>query len=254
MNFIKWTDEQIEKLLRSIHRGKFSSKLLPNDLYESTLTLLAEAIVSGFGTVDNPILNASLDQLIEGVSVFSAAKTFQQVREMEKLITGGDGTKIKYSDFKESAGKVFDTFNNNYLKTEFNTAFSRSQASRQWLDIEAQANVFPLLKYSTVEDQRVRDDHDLLNDIIKPVNDPFWNRFYPPNGWNCRCIVEQIEEGEVTDLRKKTPPKLHPLFATNPAKTGIIFDEKVHPYFNVSKRFKIAPRTKDGKIQVIKAK
>lgn len=254
MNFLGWTTEKVEKLLRSIYGGKFNTKNLPPELYDATLAKLIEAVVSGFGDFSSPEFEAPLALLTDSVSVFSAAKTYQQLKTMEGLLTDGSGSKAKFSDFKKQADKVFETYNNSYLKTEFNTAFARSQSARQWEEIEQQKRVFPLLKYSTVGDERVRGDHILLDEIIRPVNDPFWDKFFPPNGWNCRCIVEQLEEsdGEVTNLTKKKPPKAVPLFSSNPAKTGIIFDEKVHPYFKVSKRYSIAPRTKDGKVQKIK--
>ncbi len=49
-------------------------------------------------------------------------------------------------------------------------------------------------KYVTVADGRVRPEHAALDGITLPKNDPFWNRFYPPNGWNCRCYTIPIFE------------------------------------------------------------
>lgn len=254
MNFLGWTTEQIVKLFRAIYGGKFTSKNLPPELYDATLAKLNEAVLTGFGSLLSPEFEKPLNKLTDSVSVFSAAKTYQQVKTMEGFLTDASGIKSRFSDFKKEADKVFETYNNNYLKTEFNTAFARSQSARQWVEIEQQKKVFPLLKYNTVGDDRVRGDHILLDEIIRPVNDPFWDKFFPPNGWNCRCIVEQLEEGDepVTNLTKKQPPKALPLFSSNPAKTGVIFDADVHPYFKVSKRFAIAPRGKDGKIQKVK--
>ncbi len=256
MNYLGWTDKEVERLINDVYKGVFSRKLLPPKLYDSTLKRLTEAITNGFGSFDTPELQAPLTSLLDGIAVFSGAKTFQQVRDLERKIVDDSGVKRKLKDFKADASKIFDTYNDNYLKTEFNTAFSRSQSVRQWQEIEAQKNIFPLLKYSTVGDERVRGDHILLDEIVKPVGDPFWDIYYPPNGWNCRCIVEQLEAGDepTTDLRTKEPAVPTKLFANNPAKTGLIFDDEVHPYFNVSEKFKIAPRSKDGKVQVIKRK
>lgn len=49
-------------------------------------------------------------------------------------------------------------------------------------------------KYITTEDSRVRPQHAILDGVTLPKDDPFWDRFYPPNGWNCRCQVIPLFE------------------------------------------------------------
>lgn len=44
-------------------------------------------------------------------------------------------------------------------------------------------------EYSTVGDDRVRDEHAELEGVLLPKNHVFWSTFYPPNGWSCRCAV-----------------------------------------------------------------
>ena len=45
--------------------------------------------------------------------------------------------------------------------------------------------------------------YKILEAIVRPVDDQFWNTYYPPNGWNCRCSVEQLSDGVETDLSDK---------------------------------------------------
>lgn len=49
-------------------------------------------------------------------------------------------------------------------------------------------------KYVTVGDDRVRESHAAIDGVTLPKDDPFWNRFTPPNGWNCRCQIIPIFE------------------------------------------------------------
>lgn len=42
-------------------------------------------------------------------------------------------------------------------------------------------------RYVTTGDDRVRPTHALLDGVCLPKENPFWETFYPPNGFNCRC-------------------------------------------------------------------
>jgi uncharacterized protein with gpF-like domain len=110
----------------------------------------------------------------------------------------------------------------------------------EWMRIEANKEILPLLQYETVGDRRVRPEHAALDNIIRPVGDKFWDTLYPPNGWNCRCMVLQLSEGEVTDLRGRTNlyDNVPENFRMNVGKDKVIFKEKgagKHPYFSVAK-------------------
>lgn len=57
------------------------------------------------------------------------------------------------------------------------------------------------LQYRTVGDDHVRPEHAALHGVTLPMSDPFWQEYYPPNGWNCRCSVTQVRKSKypVTD-------------------------------------------------------
>lgn len=170
---------------------------------------------------------------------FSAAKQYSQVREMSKFINE-NGIKSSFKEFKEKAGVVFDEYNKNYLRTEYNTSIGQAQNAREWLKAVEQKKLFPVLEYRTQRDSHVRDEHAILDGIKRPVNDPFWNIYMPKNGWNCRCFVNQLEETEVTDLKEMDLSELNDekkfpkVFRMNPGKDGLIFNPKYHPYFQVA--------------------
>ena len=75
-------------------------------------------------------------------------------------------------------------------------------------------------------DARVRPEHANMDGIVRPVNDPFWNAHYPPNGWHCRCGVTQLNSGEETDLETRQIPVIPEAFRTNLAKQGMALPEK----------------------------
>lgn len=232
-NFLGWTDEQIEDLINRVYGGVVSKTALPMDLYENILERIDGALVEGFGGIGDTIDAMEVfNNFGENIKKFSFAKTFQQVNDMGNFILDKDGNQILFSEFKKKAAEIFDIYNNNWLETEFNTAKSIAESARQWVDIQANKDILPLLKYSTVGDGRVRASHRTLDGVIRPVDDPFWLEHYPPNDFNCRCIVEQIEEGDITELEGANIEKINPLFKNNPAVTGEVFSQKDHPYFN----------------------
>ncbi len=59
----------------------------------------------------------------------------------------------------------------------------------RWQQIQRVKKRRPYIIYYTVGDERVRDQHERWHAIALPVDDPWWNTHYPPNGWGCRCYV-----------------------------------------------------------------
>ena len=101
------------------------------------------------------------------------------------------------------------------------------------------------LQYRTARDERVRASHRPLDRITLPADDPFWDEFFPPNGWNCRCNVVQVGKNSrrpsnsakaiargraaTTQLDSKGRNKAK-IFRFNPGKKQKVFPDK-HPYF-----------------------
>ena len=105
-----------------------------------------------------------------------------------------------------------------------------------WMDIESNKELLPMLEYVTVGDGRVRPEHAMLDRIKRPVDDKFWNNYFPPNGWNCRCTTLQSDDTDKTSLKGFTQPKtVPPEFMMNAGKDKIVFSDK-HPYFKVAKQ------------------
>ncbi|HRI27969.1 MAG TPA: PBECR2 nuclease fold domain-containing protein [Chitinophagales bacterium] len=82
--------------------------------------------------------------------------------------------------------------------------------------------------------------HAPINGVILPVNHPFWNTYYPPNGWNCRCDVIQLtqdqaekkgvaNEAQAIGVAKNAATQ--ELFELNVGKQKVVFDTNKHPYF-----------------------
>jgi len=100
------------------------------------------------------------------------------------------------------------------LKTNFDTAINSAYQARAWVDQWDAKDTFKYLQYVCVNDDRTRDEHRDLNGIVKEITDPWWDKYYPPNGWNCRCSTRSVTQTEYDELRKgkklKTAPTKPP--------------------------------------------
>jgi SPP1 gp7 family putative phage head morphogenesis protein len=68
-----------------------------------------------------------------------------------------------------------------------------------WRDIWRQANVElrPYWQYMSMQDVAVRHAHASLHGRVYRYDHPFWDTWYPPNGFNCRCYVKALTPGQV---------------------------------------------------------
>jgi len=80
------------------------------------------------------------------------------------------------------------------LKTIFRTNMASSYNAGRYREQKRRAESRPYWQYVAVLDQRTRDQHRDLNDKVFRHDDPFWDYFYPPNGYNCRCRVRALSE------------------------------------------------------------
>lgn len=80
------------------------------------------------------------------------------------------------------------------IETIFNTNMQTAYQAGRWKSIERNKKSFPYLQYSSVLDKRTRPAHSVLHGKVYPVDHQFWNSYYPPNGFNCRCTALQLSQ------------------------------------------------------------
>lgn len=253
----KFGDKQIRALIKAIFDGKIDAGKLPVQLYYAIADHLKSGVYKGFGftlsSLSKEIKKAStvfelrdlelLAELRTNVYMFSAAKTYQQVKDMAAAITDDNGTVRPFKEFEETARQTFDLYNETWLQTEYNTAIGQAESAMAWRNFERDADVLPLLEYDATMDANTSEICAPLNGIIAPVDDPIWDAIMPLNHFNCRCIVRQREEGKTTpdgekeQAYKDATEQMQDVFKMNPGKDGYIFKED-HPYFSVPKEDK----------------
>lgn len=81
-----------------------------------------------------------------------------------------------------------------YTEVEYDSALATSAMAKKWQGFADNSQLYPNLQYRAVMDNRTRDEHAKINGLILPLNHPFWQTNYPPNGYGCRCSVVQTDK------------------------------------------------------------
>lgn len=205
---------------------------------QKTFNQLNKAATEGYGANYDSYSkshNKTVQQLRQNIYQFSAAKTFQQLQHFNSLLVDENGKERSFSSFKNAVLTVHPKYNVNYLQAEYQTAKASAQMARKWQTFERNRDRFPYLKYKTVGDEHVRDDHQKLHNFTAHIDDPIWNKIYPPNDWRCRCYV--VQTNQASDEPAPDISFIDPEFSINVGKTGVIFSPE-HPYFVFPKKDK----------------
>lgn len=233
-----FNEGDIEKVILGIYAGIITTRNLDYNTYIKTAKKLMEGVFKGYSkTIESVLYKGNdwymLEALRKNIYIFSAAKTYQQTREVSALLPDNVGN---FANFKKQAKSILFDYNENYLRTEYNSAIAQSYTASQWQQIIKDKEYLPMLTYHTAGDGRVRPAHEVLNNISRRVDDKFWDIYMPPNGWNCRCTVLQSSDATQTNLKGfKAPDDVPDIFKFNAGKEKIIFSPK-HPYFKVDKK------------------
>lgn len=174
---------------------------------------------------------------------FSGAKDYVMLKELNDNLVK-DGKIQSWNAFKRKALAINKKYNVNYLRQDYQTAKQSALQAQNWQEYVRNSEKYKNLKYRTQGDSKVREQHAKLNNIIKPVNDAFWDTNFPPNGYGpCRCYTVQTNDTATLDqnlptITEKDTPKE---FRNNVGKTGQTFKEstgfggKPHPFIAIAK-------------------
>lgn len=174
------------------------------------IALLEDPAVTGFIDAHASVLDSAFKKvemsdrmrarLRESDWIFSGMKTFHELNEAFPSLLDESGQKKSFERFLSDVQSIDETYNRHYLQAEYNYAEASAEMAAKWEHIEEDGDDYNL-QYRTAHDDKVRPEHAALHGITLPPSDPFWDEYYPPNGWNCRCTVVQVlkDKYPVTD-------------------------------------------------------
>jgi SPP1 gp7 family putative phage head morphogenesis protein len=157
-------------------------QILPADRFYA---LEAEAKAGAFaiGKVnETDITQALRDELIDALQT---GRTQQDVIKKLKGILDGAGHKM---------------LGDAHLETVFRTTTQMAYGVGRRIAQEEVADFLPYWEYSAVGDDRTRPTHMALDGLVYPANHPFWDSYYPPWDFRCRCsVIPRFDLGKQYD-------------------------------------------------------
>ena len=127
--------------------------------------------------------------------IFSGIKTFHELNEAFPSLLDSNGNRKTFEQFLNDVQRIDSTYNRNYLRAEYNFVQASAEMAAKWERFSEDGDRYNL-QYRTQRDNKVRPQHAALDRVTLPMSDPFWQEYYPPNGWNCRCTVVQVRKSK----------------------------------------------------------
>lgn len=177
--------KKFENMMQALFRQEGASldiNLLASDEAQDFIRTHAAVLDNSFRQVE--MSSAMRRHLTESDYVFSGLKTFHELNEAFPSLLDENGNKKPFERFLNDVRTVDETYNRNYLYAEYNFVQSAAAMAAKWEDFEADGDRYNL-QYRTMRDDKVRPEHAALDGTTLPPSDPFWDAYYPPNGWNC---------------------------------------------------------------------
>lgn len=229
--------ERLTRLFRGMMQALFRQQgasldisILASDEAQQFITGHTAVLDSSFAQV--PMSEAMRQRLTRSTYVFSGMKTFHELNEAFPSLLDENGVRKPFGRFLNDVRKIDETYNRHYLRAEYNFIHASAQAAARWEQFAQDGDRYHL-QYRTAADGRVRPEHADLHGVTLPPSDPFWEEFYPPNGWNCRCTVVQV--------RKSKHPATDPDEAHARGEAALQLDKKGMFRFNPGRQQKAVP-------------
>lgn len=92
------------------------------------------------------------------------------------------------------------------LRTIFWSNVNSARSAGQWERAQRTKAALPFALYVRTASSDPRKEHLGWVGIILPIDDPWWETHWPPNGWGCKCSVRMIT-GRERDRLLATEPK-----------------------------------------------
>lgn len=111
-----------------------------------------------------------------------------------------------------------------YAETVVRTNFNTATTAGRFLEAERvnASGIHVGLRFETAGDSNVRAGHKALDGLVARVDDPVWDRWSPPGGFNCRCVAVPVigDDVPISFVAVPTGAVFAPGFGRRPSRSG----------------------------------
>lgn len=190
--------DAFKSMMRALYKEKGASLrigILAEQAAQEFIGAHADALDSSFRQVE--MSDVMRKRLSRSNYVFSGMKAFHELNEAFPSLLDENGNRKTFERFLKDVQSIDKTYNRNYLRAEFNFVQASAEMAAKWEGFMQDGDRY-FLQYRTANDAKVRPEHAALHGVTLPITDSFWEEYYPPNGWNCRCTVVQVRKSRYT--------------------------------------------------------
>jgi uncharacterized protein with gpF-like domain len=125
---------------------------------------------------------------------FSAAKTAAEIAKGNELLHI-DPNQTR-QDFQSKLDDMNLLYNEDYLRTEYSTAYATCLNGAQYADRIKDKDLFPYVRWNQIDRPTKREEHEELDGMTFRIDEL---ECIPPVDWNCGCSLEYLEDSDVDE-------------------------------------------------------
>ena len=228
-----FTPELMARLLADIFARKFNveDEIYP-ELYEAARDTFRRALEEGYPMEETEDADRLFHEALKNdADVFAAFRTHRMQNDIASQLLDENGKLKEFRRFQEDAESVIGTYNNHWLRTEYDTAVLRARYAADWKRFSRNADILPNLKWmpTTSADPDVFHMEYWRVGLTLPKTHPFWKSHHPHDRWGCKCDLEETDN-PVTGIIPEVDYKPSPGLENNPGLDPELFSH-THPYY-----------------------
>ncbi len=170
---------------------------------ESVITIQAVTNKDNFDFPGQPFREAVDFFKAQSMTIANVTKA-DMLGEVKDALLRSIETGSTIADFRKEVKGIFDNAGYSaiaphHIDTIYRTNMQSAYQAGRYKQMTDPAVIAarPYWRYVSVMDGRTRPAHAAMNNKIYRYDDPLWQSWYPPNGFNCRCTVVTVSASEM---------------------------------------------------------